>query len=245
MPPPLTVAIIQPRMRATVAENLPGIVAEVTEAAAAGAGLIVLPECATTGFHRGLPDQCVGHALTDAAAVLRRLCDQLGVAAVVGSPWRHDGGVLNAALVLRPGCVPLVAPKEGLTDSERRFFTPAPRAAPWTFRGWRLATALCREVADIDALLAAYAGRIDALIWPGYIAWDSGELDDDAARLARSLRVEVVQCNWPESLNAPGAHRMGRSRWIGSDGRIRAEGPPGVGRVCWTLGEDSLSPTPC
>lgn len=237
----LSVCIVQLPMAATVAENLPRIIEAITDAASEGADLVVFPECATTGFHRGLRSQCAGHILTDAVSTLRRLCEQHCIATVVGSPWRHGGGVLNAAIVLRPGCVPIVAPKVGLTDSERRFFSPAPRAPAWRLRGWRLATVLCREVADIGPLEAAYAGQVDALLWPGYIAWEGGELDNMASMLARRLGVPILQCNWPESLNAPGEHRMGQSQRIGADGRILAAGPAGVGRVTWTLRRDSLS----
>ncbi|MFT5684319.1 MAG: putative amidohydrolase [Myxococcota bacterium] len=84
---------------------LPVAVAEITATARDGAALVLLPECATTGFHRGLPAQCSSRGLTDAASVLRRVSDQLGVAVVVGSPWPHDGGFLNAVLVIRPRCV--------------------------------------------------------------------------------------------------------------------------------------------
>lgn len=244
--PVLPLAVVQPVMKATIAENLPGLLAEIIAAAREGARLVLLPECATTGFHRGLPGQCRGHSLTDAAGVLRRASDQLGVAVVVGSPWPHDGGILNAAVVLRPGCVPLVAPKVGLTDSERQFFTVAPRGEPWTFGGWRLATVLCREVEDLEALAEAYAGRVDALLWPGYVAWDGegpdgGGLEVAASRLAARLGVPILQCNWPDALNVPGQHLMGRSQWIGADGQLRAEGPSGAGRVLWRLGGPPLS----
>ena len=239
MPASLSVCIVQPPMAATIAENLPRLCAALVEAAADGADLVLFPECATTGFHRGLPGQCKPRMLTEAVQTLQRLCDQHAVAAVVGSPWPHDGGILNAAVVLRPGQIPLIAPKVGLTDSERRFFSVGPRASSWRLGGFRLATVLCREVADVDVLATHYAGQVDALLWPGYIAWSGGALD--AGALARRLAVPILQCNWPESLNAPGAHVMGRSRLIGADGEVVATGPDGVGRAMWVLREVSVS----
>ena len=123
----------------------------------------------------------------------------------------------------------------GLTPSELRFFSPGLRTPPWRLGPWRLATILCREVEDIDALVAAYAGRVDALIWPGYMAWSGDNDTDDSVALALRLGVPVLQCNWPGSLNAPGQHRMGESRFTLADGTTAAVGPSGVGQVCWQL----------
>ena len=235
MHPPLSVAITQPAMRASIAENLPRLCDWVSTAAASGSSLVVFPECATTGLHRHLAAACQPLAIIEAMQTLDRLCQQHRIGVVVGSPWRHDGVMLNAAIVLRPGCPPLIAPKVGLTPSELRFFSPGLRTPPWRLGPWRLATILCREVEDIDALVAAYAGRVDALIWPGYMAWSGDNDTDDSVALALRLGVPVLQCNWPGSLNAPGQHRMGESRFTLADGTTAAVGPSGVGQVCWQL----------
>jgi omega-amidase len=236
MLPPLPVCIVQPTMRATIADNLPRLAEAIVGAAEQGAALVVFPECATTGFHRDIQRAAHRPALLDAVQTLQRLCDQHGIAAVVGSAWPHEHGMLNAALVLRPGQAMCIAPKVGLTQSERRFFSPAPRALPWMLGGWRLASVLCREVEDIDAVVDAYLGRVDALIWPGYMAWTDDDGPGAVGELAKRLGVPILQCNWPGSLNAPGQHSMGRSHWISAGGDIVELAPDGPGRVFWTLG---------
>lgn len=239
------VMIDQVRMHDRLDANHAELRAGISAAAAAGASLVVFPECATTGFHRRLREVYDATAVGAIIDDLQARCEASGVAAVVGTPWPGpDGSVYNAALVLRPGMPRLVAPKVGLTPSEQRFFTPGRRAPVWEWDGWRLATLLCREVEDLDALQAAYAGKVDLLLWPGYIAWqDGGTYRAAASRLAATVGAHVAQCCWPGALNDPDQRGMGGSLLIDPRGVVRATAPSDrPARACWSLIDQPSQP---
>ena len=116
------VMIDQVRMHDRLDANHAELRAGISAAAAAGASLVVFPECATTGFHRRLREVYDATAVGAIIDDLQARCEASGVAAVVGTPWPGpDGSVYNAALVLRPGMPRLVAPKGSREPPECEF----------------------------------------------------------------------------------------------------------------------------
>lgn len=221
-------------MHWTLAGNLAETLAALVAAAAAGAEGCVCTELALTGFHRRLPELLDAAALADAEAQLRAACARLHVAAVVGVPTLGEGGaVFNSHLYIDASGRDLGrVHKRGLTDSEAGFFARG-GARGWMAVGGLLATSvLCREMLDVEALLAelrvvaAAEARPRVIFWPSYVA----ESDEEqtalcrayragAAALARELDAWVLQSNWPESLNAPGARGFGAGVVIAPGGR--------------------------
>ncbi|MBL8279872.1 MAG: hypothetical protein JNL93_24615 [Pelomonas sp.] len=225
-------AIAQPRMHWTLAGNLGETLAALDAAAAAGAAGCVCTELAVTGFHRRLPELVDATALADAEAQLRAACGRLGVAAAVGLPTvTADGAVFNSHVYIdAQGREVGRVHKRGLTPSEATFFA-AGGARGWTsLAGLQVTSVLCREMLDVDALLAELAGGAGeagprVIFWPSYI----GESDAEQAalceayragarRLAMALGAWVVQSNWPEGLNLPGPQGFGGSVVIAPDG---------------------------
>lgn len=228
-------AVSQPRMHDTLAANLGEVLAVLRQAAAAGAAGCVCTELALTGFHRRVPELVDAAALDAAQQRLRQACAELGVAAVVGLPTPGPGGVVfNSHLYIDVAGRDLGrVHKRGLTPSEATFFTPG-AARGWTVLGGVVATSvLCREMLDGDELgpelLAALpAGQTGprVVFWPSYIAASDAEqaalgeaYREGAARLARMLGAWVLQSNWAEGLNAPGARGFGAGVVIGPDGQ--------------------------
>ncbi len=223
----MKIIAVQLPMAPTVADNLASILRSVDHAVEdLGADVVLFPECALTGFHKDLPDQCTPEILGDALGELQAMADELDAMLLVGTPWPlPDGRMLNALAVLRPIEDLLVAPKIGLSESELQFFTAGTERTTWTWLGARFASVICREM--LDPIDPAQLGDVDVVFWPGYIAWDAG--DDDymgaVSRVARALKAVVVQANWPDSLNAPETRGMGGSVVVGPDGELVFTGP--------------------
>ena len=223
----MRILIVQPEMAATVAENLAMIVQCAVHAVESlGADIVLFPECALTGFHKDLADQCTPEILGDALGELQMAADDLDAMLLVGSPWPlPDGRVLNTLAVLRPNEDLLIAPKIGLSESEALFFTPGTERTTWSWHGVQFTSLICREI--LDPVDPDEFGDVDIVVWPGYIGWDSGDdpYEEAVSRVAQTLEAVVIQANWPESLNAPDTRGMGGSLVVGPDGQVVLAGP--------------------
>ena len=99
------VAQIEPRL-GEIARNLEAIVARMEEAREQGAELIVLPECAVTGYVFETPDEAVASAQEvpgAAVEVLEQACARLDLHAVCGALARVGDELRNRSLLIGPG----------------------------------------------------------------------------------------------------------------------------------------------
>jgi NAD+ synthase len=138
------------------------------EAAAQGAELVVCGELAAAGYP---PEDLV---LKEAFQDRLEEC-VLGFAAetgdggpgvLIGAPWRQDGQLFNAALLLDAGAVSAAAfkvelPNYGVFD-ERRVFSAGSRPAPLIFRGVPLGVMVCEDMwlPDVTRHLTDAGARI-------------------------------------------------------------------------------------
>ena len=77
-----------------------------------------------------------------------------GPALLLGSPWRNDGKLHNAAVLLADGAVAALRykcdlPNYGVFD-EKRVFAPGPPQGPVSFRGVRLGVMVCEDMWDAE-----------------------------------------------------------------------------------------------
>ncbi len=237
----MKIAIAQMEMRSTCAENLAAVIEHLHEAKALGADVAVFPECATTGFHRQVPEQVSRRVVGDALTRIRVECAALPIAAVVGTPYYaspEDDEIWNAGVVIDgAGEILAVCPKVGLTNSERLFFAAGTARPTFALGSLECGLMLCREVRDGEALRSRLGGA-RLTFWPGAIAWDNGASDPDnvvtleiASACARTLESYVVQCNWSTSLNNPSIWGMGGSLVLAPTGDILHRCPldsPGI-----------------
>lgn len=226
----MKIAIAQMEMRPTCAENVGSVIDHLHRAKALEADVAVFPECATTGFHRQVPEQVNRREIGDAIARIRGECAALRIAAVVGTPYypsAEGGEIWNAAVVIGgAGEILAVCPKVGLTKSERLFFTAGTARPTFSLGSVGCGVMLCREARDGEQLRAQLGGA-RLMFWPGAIAWDNGASDPDnvvtpeiASACARTLESHVVQCNWSTSLNNPAIRGMGGSLVLAPTGDI-------------------------
>jgi NAD+ synthase len=150
-PVKLTIALAQ--LNPTVGDiggNLARIRRARDEAAAGGADLVVLPELALIGYppedlvlRPSVVDAC--HAAID--TLVRESHD--GPALIATTPWREDGRVYNAAIVIDTGETKRRfkhdLPNYGVFD-EKRVFAPGPLPEPVNFRGISIGLPVCEDI---------------------------------------------------------------------------------------------------
>lgn len=250
----MRIAIVQMPMSWTVEENTRSIVEYLAEAKTRGADVAVFPECATTGFHRRVPEQTSRSGIQQAIRRIQTQCAALELPALFGTPFfstAESSLIWNAAVVI--GClgeVLAVSPKVGLTKSEHTFFHAGSARPVFTLGSVSCAVLLCREVRDAEHVRSSLSG-VRVVFWPGAIAWDSGRATDPenmvtrdiASGCARTLGTYLVQCNWPHSLNDPAVKGMGKSLVIAPTGEVIHEcavDQPGISLV--TLDLSNIEP---
>ena len=93
-------------------------------------------------------------AIEQAVEGLRHETADGGTALLVGAPWRHDGKVHNAALLLERGEIRAVRFKHDLPNygvfDEKRVFAAGPPPGPIAFRGVRLGVMICEDMWQPD-----------------------------------------------------------------------------------------------
>ena len=136
--------------------DIAGNVAKLTDALATargqGADLLVTSELFLSGHPA--EDLVLRADFLDAierAVEVLKLLTASGTGLLVGSPWRHEGRVHNAALLLDRGELRAVRFKHALSLDEQRSFTAGPAPGPMAFRGIRLGVMIGQDMATADA----------------------------------------------------------------------------------------------
>jgi NAD+ synthetase len=205
----------------TTVGDLPGnetkILAAYRRGVAAGAGLVVLPELATTGYP---PRDLLlrPRFVVENRAIVDRLAGQTGEAAVVvGFVGRHEArpgrALTNSVALLHQGRVAAIRHKTLLPTydvfDEDRYFEPATDNAPVEFRGAWLGLTICEDMWNDEDYwderryrsnpatdLAAAGARL--LINCSASPWHLGKGQARHAmlsQLAAKTRCPVIYCN--------------------------------------------------
>ena len=122
------------------------------EAAKAGADLVVTSELVVCGYP---PEDLVLRPSVDKNVQMEVMALAMetsdgGPAMLIGSPWRKNGELFNAALLLDGGEIAAIRckydlPNYGVFD-EKRVFTAGPLPGPVNFRGVRLGVMICEDM---------------------------------------------------------------------------------------------------
>ena len=173
----------------------------IADARAAGAALVCLPELAMTGYP---PEDLLlkDHVLSDVAAALERIAEQVeGIVALVGYP-EHDGAVYNSAAVLADGQVcgsyrKNLLPNYGVFD-EHRYFEAGSRGALIDLNGALVGLSICEDIwspgAPESDEAAAGASLIVNLSASPFQAGKGPAREQMLAERAREYGVAVAFC---------------------------------------------------
>ncbi|MEE9139995.1 MAG: NAD+ synthase [Alphaproteobacteria bacterium] len=150
-----TLAIALAQLNNTVGDidgNLERIRDARAQAAEAGADLVVYSELVATGYPP--EDLVLKPAFQDAVEreleVLAGETADDGPAMIIGAPWRSEGKLYNAALLLEGGRIAAARFKHNLPNygvfDEKRVFVPGQYPGPMNFRGVRLGVMVCEDM---------------------------------------------------------------------------------------------------
>jgi NAD+ synthase len=162
-------------------------------AAASGVDLLVTPElyaCAYPAEDLVLKPS-FQDAVREAVEVLARETADGGPAILIGAPWREQGRLYNAALLLDGGTIAAKIFKTDLPNygpfDEKRVFVSAPLPDPIEFRGARLGILICEDMWTATAAAHLKSKGAQILIVPNGSPY---EVDKTAQR--RKLAIDRV-----------------------------------------------------
>lgn len=222
-----TVAMAQSAVGADVVENARQLRAQMSDAAGAGADLVVFPEFALSGSP--------GEAITDLGTVdwgrleceLARLGEhakQCGIHVAVGSVSRVESEFRNSVYVIDPsGSVFDRYDKRILSFTESaRWFTPGRAPVVLSVQGIRIGIAICIEV-RFPELFAAYdALNVDAVM----IATNSAFAIDETLAMAQAHFYSMWVGLSHRRTTVPTEPKTVRAMVIGPDGGPVAKANP-------------------
>ena len=258
--PPLQIAIVQPPMSWTTAGNLAHILSALASSAAQGAQLVLFPELALTGFHRGIREQGTPAMVEPALQQVQAACAELDIACALGLPTFGGPGIVfnSYSLIDDAGHIVSTVEKNGLTPAEATFCTAGTERAVTRFADRACTTVMCREVEDLEKVAGQLVDRpVDLVFWPSLVGHHPGTMlerpedSDDlgylnrTVLLARRLEAFVVQSNWPVALNTPDSSHLGESKVYAPDGEVLLTLPrDAAGIGLFTLGARGFQWTP-
>lgn len=153
------------------------------EAAAEGADLVVFGELALCGYPP--EDLVLKGAFQDAiAATMQDLAAETadgGPGLLVGAPWRDQGLLYNAILLLDGGEIVAVRYKHDLPNygvfDEKRVFAAGPLPGPVNFRGIRLGVPICEDIWTPDVCECLVETGAELLLVPNGSPFEEGKFD--------------------------------------------------------------------
>ena len=211
--------------------NMALIEAARDEAAGLGADLAIFSELGVSGYP---PEDLVLKPIFQDAveAAVRSFAPSTkgGPAVLIGAPWRVEGALHNAALLIDQGEVASVRlkvdlPNYGVFD-EKRVFAPGPLPEPIEFRGAKLGVMICEDMwgTDVTAHLKASGAEILIVInGSPFEADKGGERFALAAQRVGEVKLPLIYVN-----QVGGQDELvfdGASFVIAADGNLRARAP--------------------
>lgn len=138
--------------------------------------LVLFPECATTGYNRGLL-KIDSEKLLGLIDKIKDLAKKNSISIVLPTPMPSAEGFTNSVLIIdSEGKIDKRFDKIGFQKGEDRLFVVGtPHSRTLEFKGHKLAVVICFEM-EIDPTLYLHADeKYDLIFWPGFYATENGE----------------------------------------------------------------------
>jgi predicted amidohydrolase len=203
----VAVAQVEPKL-GEKERNLETCLARIEEAAAAGAQLIVLPECAIPGYMFSSADEALPFAEEipgPSTALLEREARRLGLHVVCGLLERDDEGLRNAAV--------LVSPDDGLIGKYRkthlpflgvdRFVVPGDELPVWDTPLGRIGIEICYDLRFPEVTRTLALRGADLVAHPTNFPV-AARIQTELITVARAAENRVYLLT---------ANRVGKERW--------------------------------
>jgi predicted amidohydrolase len=208
--------------------NLDQVRVQLRTAAAAGARLIIFPECAMTGYCFDSKDEAWPHAEAipgPSTDVLTSDCREIGVWAVVGTlETASDRRLFNSAVLIGPNGVAAAYRKIHLPFlGVDRFTTPGDQPfAVHDLGGLRIGMSICYDASFPESSRVLMLEGADVVVLP--TNWPTGALPTIKYLVqARALENNVYLAAANRIGSERGFHFIGRSRIIDCTGELLAE----------------------
>ncbi len=217
-----------------------------TRAAAERLDLVVFPELVMAGYP---PEDLVlkpafQNEVEQAVLALAGETGDGGPALVIGAPWREEGALYNASLLLDGGGISAARykyhlPNYGVFD-EKRVFHDAPLPEPVDFRGVSLGLLVCEDMWLDDVTEHLHDAGAEILIVSNGSPYESDKEDDRLALAGERVQetglplVYVNQIGGQDELVFDGGSFV-----LGGDGVLAARAPDWVEDLLvtnWRLG---------
>ena len=147
--PTFRVAAYQMRVSADLGQNFGKIKAAIEQAAAGGARMLALPECALSGYpplHHASVDEIDTFRIALLNAEVQDLARQSGIWVILGTILASTRGLLNSALVISDaGEIVGRYDKLHLTGSDNEFFIPGVGVRAYEMNGLRFGLQICYD----------------------------------------------------------------------------------------------------
>jgi predicted amidohydrolase len=202
--------------------NLAACIARMEEAAAAGAQLLVLPECAVPGYMFASGDEATPHAEEipgPSTEALERECGRLGIHVVCGLLERDGDALRNAAVLVGPG---------GLVGTYRkthlpflgvdRFVVPGDSLAVFETPLGRIGIEICYDLRFPEVTRTLALRGADIVAHPTNFPM-AAKVQTELITVARAAENRIYLLT---------ANRCGKERWAEFCGRSQIVDPFGT-----------------
>jgi predicted amidohydrolase len=212
------------RSTTSLAENTARISGFIEKAAAAGAEVVIFPECALSAYDEKAIRMLQAEQITDAEEKIAETCRKLSVYAIVGLPFREGSKLYNSASVITPGGK--VIERYHKIQLAESWPDPGDHLSLFYINGIPCSIIICHDERYPELIrLPVLAGAKVVF----YVSHESGVKEESkigpyrAQIQARAVEnnVFIVQSNAPANHDASGSH--GQSRIIAPDGNIIKE----------------------